>query len=56
MPLADLRTTPMRTKIIGLLTVAVTLLLAASSGADAYTCTTTCYGSGAYRTCNTSCF
>jgi hypothetical protein len=31
-------------------------VFAASSAADAYNCTTTCYGSGSYRTCNTSCF
>ena len=24
--------------------------------AKATTCTTTCYGSGSYRTCNTTCF
>lgn len=24
--------------------------------ARAYTCTTSCYGSGSYRTCNTNCF
>ena len=27
-----------------------------AAAAHAYSCTTTCYGSGSYRTCNTSCF
>jgi hypothetical protein len=42
----------------------IVLLFAVAAGlattvipADAGTnCTTTCYGSGAYRTCNTSCY
>jgi len=39
------------------------LLLAVAAGlatatvpADAGTCTTSCYGSGAYRTCTTNCY
>jgi hypothetical protein len=30
--------------------------VAAAIPASAYNCTTQCYGSGSFRTCNTSCF
>ena len=40
---------------LGLLALAG-VAYAATSDACARNCTTTCYGSGNYRTCNTSCY
>jgi len=51
----------MAMKILTLKTVAaailaITLTAGAASWAYAGSCTTTCYGSGSYRTCNTYCW
>jgi len=44
-------------KLAALIAAVVIGSLAAVSVAEAYSnCTTSCYGSGNYRTCNTSCF
>lgn len=43
--------------LLALAFLAIAGALGAWSGAaQAGNCTTTCYGSGAYRTCNTYCF
>jgi|GEM_PF-3953479 len=48
----------MRIRLFGLLALLAAFAgtVAATAPASAYNCTTTCYGSGNYRTCNTSCF
>jgi len=48
----------MRTLIVTglMLLFAATVAITTTTPASAYNCTTTCYGSGNYRTCNTYCY